>query len=73
MIKNDPLKLQYLFNSNVKPKVDESALKYLISRRKSLSSQNKQEKWGYLVTRIIDTGMGIKKDKLIDLFSTFKK
>lgn len=35
--------------------------------------QNKGEKWGYLVTRIIDTGMGIKKEKMVDLFSTFKK
>jgi K+-sensing histidine kinase KdpD len=30
-------------------------------------------KWGYLITRITDSGNGIKKEKMKDLFKTFKK
>ena len=32
-----------------------------------------EQKWGYLITRIVDTGDGINKDKMNELFVTFKK
>ena len=32
----------------------------------------RHETIGYLVTSISDTGLGIKKDKMADLFQTFK-
>ena len=32
-----------------------------------------KQKWGYLITRILDTGNGINKDKMNELFVTFKK
>jgi signal transduction histidine kinase len=32
-----------------------------------------QETSGYLITSITDTGLGIKKEKMTDLFKTFKK
>ena len=70
IIKKDPIKQQHLLNPKTQISLDESARKPLISKR---NTQSKGEKWGYLVTRIIDTGMGIKKEKMVDLFSTFKK
>ena len=32
-----------------------------------------KSKWGYLVTKITDSGIGIKSEMMQDLFSTFKK
>lgn len=70
IIKKNTIKQRCLLNQKTNTLMDESARKPLISRNKN---QDKSEKWGYLVTRIIDTGMGIKKEKMVDLFSTFKK
>ena len=56
IIKKDPIMQQRLLDLKGKTNLDESARKPLISRSKT---QIKSEKWGYLVTRIIDTGMGI--------------
>ena len=43
--------------------------------KQKINSNKKQDKaeWGYLVTKITDSGTGIKRDMMKDIFRTFKK
>lgn len=57
-----------LINNDVK----DANQKQLKKDSKLLEDLPKDVKWGYIVTQVLDTGVGIQKDKLKNIFKLFK-